>query len=114
MKNFVLFLRANTAMSPDAFSDPKEIELRANWLKSIQEKGIVVNLGGTMPPIPEMAGTIYADGTFKEGAFMEVSNFLTGYLVEEATSLEAAKEIANTNPIIKAGGSVEIREIILR
>lgn len=114
MKNFVLFLRANTSMSPDAFTDPKEVETRAAWLKNVQEEGIVVNLGGTVPPIPPMAATVFADGTTKEGPFMEVAHFITGFLVIKAADLEAAKEIAKTNPILVAGGSVEIREIILR
>lgn len=114
MKNFVLLLRANTAMSSDAFTDPKEVEMRAAWLKSVQEQGVVVNLGGTMPPIPPMAATLFADGSIKEGPFMEAAHFLTGYLIIKAADLEAAKEIATTNPILKAGGSVEIREIMLR
>lgn len=114
MKTFALFLRANKEMSPEAFSDPKEIELRAKWLEDIKAKNIVVQLGGTMPPIPTMALTLFADHHTTEGAFTEVSHFLTGYLVITATDLEAAQQIASTNPILKAGGSIEIREIILR
>ncbi len=114
MKNFVLFLRANTNMSPEAFSDPKEIELRKAWLKNLEESGAVVNLGGTMPPIPTMATTLFADGLTTLGAFKEVSHFLTGYIIVKAESLEAALELAKTNPILVAGGSVEVREILLR
>lgn len=114
MKNFALFLRANTNMSPTAFSDPKEIELRAEWLEKLKREDRVVNLGGTMPPIPNMATTLFADGSSKEGAFSEVSHFLTGFLIIQADDLEAASRIAETNPILVAGGSVEIREILLR
>lgn len=114
MKNFALFLRANKEMSPEAFSDPKEISLRAQWLEDIKEKNIVVHLGGTMPPIPGMAVTLFADENVTEGAFTEKSHFLTGYLVITASDLGAAQQIASTNPILKAGGSVEIREILLR
>ena len=114
MKNFVLFLRANTNMSPEAFSAPKELELREAWLKNIQDSGAVVNLGGTMPPIPNMATTIFADGSTTPGAFKEVSHFLTGFLIVKAESLENALALAKTNPILVAGGSVEVREILLR
>lgn len=114
MKNFVLFLRANSSMDPSAFSDPKEIKLRAKWLEEVQGKGIVKNLGGTMPPIPSQASTIFSDGTLKEGPFMEVSHFLTGFLIIEAEDLQAAQKIAETNPILIAGGSIEIREIYIR
>lgn len=114
MKNFVLALRANKSMSPTAFSDPKEIELRAKWLEEVKRQGIVVSLGGTMPPIPTMAATLFADGSVQYGPFTEFSHFLTGYLVIRADDLEAAKVVANTNPILAAGGSVEVREIILR
>ncbi len=114
MKNFVLLLRANTNMDPAAFTDPKEVADRAKWLEAIQNKGIVKFLGGTMPPIPQMAKTIFADGSVIEGPFKEVEHFLTGFLIIEAETLENAQEIAETNPILKAGGSVEIREIMLR
>lgn len=114
MKNFVLLLRENTKMEPGAFVDPKEVASRAKWLDDVKEKGIVVNLGGTMPPIPEMAMTIFNEGSVKEGPFMELSHFLTGYLIVEAEDLEGAKKIAESNPILIAGGSVEIREIMLR
>ncbi len=114
MKNFVLLLRANTKMDPGAFSDPKEVADRAKWLEEVKELGIVKYLGGTMPPIPPMSNTIFADGSSKEGPFMEVSHFLTGFLIIESEEIELAKKIAETNPILKAGGSVEIREILLR
>ncbi|MDH2206997.1 MULTISPECIES: YciI family protein [Empedobacter] len=114
MKNFVLLLRVNTNMDPGAFTDPREVADRAKWLEDVKEKGIVKNLGGTMPPIPPMATTIFADGSVKEGPFKEVEHFLTGFLIIEVEDLEAAKKIAATNPILVAGGSVEIREILLR
>lgn len=114
MKNFILFLRANTNMDPGAFSDPKEIEDRKNWLENAQNKGYVKQLGGTMPPIPDMSSTLYADGTIATGPFMQDGHFLTGYLLITAQDMNEAQEIASTNPILKAGGSVEIREILLR
>lgn len=101
-------------MSPDAFNDPKELELRAQWLEDVKSQGIIVNLGGTMPPIPPMAETIYADGSTIPGAFTEDIHFLTGYIIIKADDLEAAKKVASSNPILRAGGSVEIREIMLR
>ena len=101
-------------MSPDAFSDPKELELRAKWLEDVKKEGIVVQLGGTMPPIPQMAETIFADGSLKSGAFSEDIHFLTGYIIVKADDLEAARKVASSNPILKAGGSVEIREILRR
>lgn len=53
-------------------------------------------------------------GTLKEGPFMEVTHILTGFLIVEAEDLETAQKIARSNPILKAGGSVEIRAIMLR
>lgn len=114
MKNFVLFLRANTNMDQGAFTDPKEVADRAKWLEDIQARGAVKYLGGTMPPISPMAKSIFADGTKKEGPFIEKKHFLTGFLIIEVKDLETAQKIAETNPILIAGGSVEVREILLR
>lgn len=114
MKNFVLLLRANTTMDQEAFTDPKEVADRAKWLEDLQAKGIVKYLGGTMPPIPPMSSTLFADGSIKDGPFMEVLHFLTGFLIVESEDLESVKKIASSNPILIAGGSVEVREILLR
>lgn len=114
MKDFVLLLRANTNMDAGAFTDPKEVADRAQWLEDVKQQGVVKNLGGTMPPIPPMASTLFADGSVIEGPFKEVAHFLTGFLIVEAENMEEAKKIAATNPILKAGGSVEVREIMLR
>ncbi len=67
-----------------------------------------------MPPISPMATSIFADGSITEGPFMEEKHFLTGFLIIEAEDLEAAKKHAISNPILVAGGSVEVREILLR
>ncbi|OTG94980.1 YciI family protein [Acinetobacter sp. ANC 3832] len=114
MKHFLLLLRANIEMKPEAFTDPKEIESRLSWLEKIKNSGTVVDLGGTLPPTPLMGATIFADGSIISGAFKEVSHFLTGYLVLQAESLENALELAKDNPILVAGGSIELREIITR
>ena len=114
MKNYVLLLRVNKNMDPIAFTDPKEVLERAKWLEDMQKSGVVVHLGGTMPPLESMASTIYTDGTIENGPFTEVTHFLTGFLIVKAEDLDVAKTIAESNPILKAGGSVEIREIYLR
>lgn len=67
MKNFVLLPRANTHMSPTAFSDPKELQMRAQWLENLKSKEIIVSPGGTMPPIPNMAVTIFSVMLRKKG-----------------------------------------------
>lgn len=114
MKNYVLLLRANTNMLPAAFSDPKELRMRTQWLENLKDTEIIVSPGGTMPPTQNTAMTIFANHTEKEGPFTEKCYFLTGYLVIRSVSLESARMIAQTNPILSAGGSVEIREVMLR
>lgn len=114
MKNFVLFLRANNSMKAEAFSAPKEIADRNNWLENAHKEGYIRQLGGTMPPIPEISRTIYADETSNTGPFVQEGHFLTGYLIINAQDINEAQKIASTNPILKAGGNIEIREIVLR
>lgn len=101
-------------MKAEAFSDPKEIKSRLAWLDKIKNSGAVVDLGGTLPPIPLMGATILANSSIVPGAFKEVSHFLTGYLVLQAENLEQALELVKDNPILMAGGSIELREIITR
>jgi hypothetical protein len=64
---------------------------------------------------PEMATTVrMEDGkaVMIDGAFVNVTEALSGYLVYEADDLDAAIELATCIPHVKRGGAVEVRPVM--
>ena len=80
-----------------------------NWFGSIAAQG---KLGGGHRPGPEgktiMPGTIITDGPYAE-----VKEILMGTTVVKTETIEEAVELAKGCPILKVGGSVEVRSLIM-
>jgi hypothetical protein len=51
--------------------------------------------------------------TRKSGAGGATTNLLVGYLLVNAETVEAARELLAGNPTYEAGGTVEIRELLV-
>lgn len=47
-----------------------------------------------------------------EGAYTEIKEFISGYIVVKADTIDEAVEMAKGNPIFAIGGSIEVREVI--
>jgi hypothetical protein len=63
---------------------------------------------------PEVATTVRVDGgktVIADGPFVEIEDALDGWLIYEATDLDAAIELAAKIPTARMGGKVEIRPI---
>ena len=58
----------------------------------------------------ELARSIRADGV-TDGPFVEAKEVVAGFYILEASDLDAAVAIAGTNPVIGAGGGVEVRPV---
>lgn len=112
MKDFVLIMRANQSMN--TLPTAMDLEERIAWLAEIEKKGLMSQKGGAMPAMPEAVGFVYTDGTTIDGFENGTEHFIVGYLVIKAENIQKAKIIALTNPLLKAGGSIEVREILLR
>lgn len=57
-----------------------------------------------------LATSIRASG-ISDGPFAETTEIVAGFYVIEAPDLDAALAIAGTNPVIRAGGGVEVRPV---
>ena len=56
------------------------------------------------------ATSIRADG-ITDGPFLDTKEVVAGFYILEAPDLDAALALAGTNPVVRAGGGVEVRPV---
>jgi len=80
------------------------------WFEGLNQRGTVKGA----QPLSAQGRTISgANGRFVvDGPFTETKEAVGGYLVLQADSLEEAIEVARTNPALRYGVSVEVRQIL--
>ncbi len=58
----------------------------------------------------DLATSVRAEGV-TDGPFVDAKEVVAGFYVIEAPDLDTALAIAGSNPVVKAGGGVEVRPI---
>ncbi|WPR76004.1 YciI family protein [Algoriphagus sp. NG3] len=112
MKEFALIFRLSDIS--DFKPSPTQMEERMNWLGSIAAQNKLVDKGNTLLPIPGSAKTVKPGDVVTDGPYTEIKEFISGYIVVKAETIDEAVEIAKGNPIFKIGGSIEVREVLKR
>lgn len=112
MKEFALIFRL-TDIS-DFQPSPEQMQERLNWLGSIAARNQLVDKGNTLLPVPGSAKTVKPDNVVTDGPYTEIKEFISGYIVIKAATIEEAVVLAKENPIFKIGGSIEVREVLKR
>ncbi|MBB6329752.1 hypothetical protein HNP24_000702 [Chryseobacterium sediminis] len=110
MKEFALIFRLKDIS--DFKPSPEQIQERLNWLGSIAAQNKLVDKGNTLLPAPGTAKTVRPDNIVTDGPYTEIKEFISGYIIVQAESIDEAVEMAKGNPIFKIGGNIEIREIL--
>lgn len=113
MKEFALIFRLKDIS--DFTPTPEQMQERMNWLAAIAAQNKLANKGNTLLPTIESAKTIHANKTITDGAYTEIKEFISGYIIIRAETIDEAIAIAKDNPIFEqVGGSIEVREILKR
>lgn len=110
MKEFALIFRLKDIA--DFKPSPEQIQERLNWLGSIAAQNKLVDKGNTLLPAPGTAKTVRPDNIVTDGPYTEIKEFISGYIIVRAESIDEAVEMAKGNPIFKIGGNIEVREIL--
>lgn len=110
MKEFALIFRLKDVS--DFKPSPEQIQERLNWLGSIAAQNKLVDKGNTLLPAPGAAKTVKPDNIVTDGPYTEIKEFISGYIIVQAESIEEAVEMAKGNPIFKIGGNIEVREVL--
>jgi len=87
-------------------TEEEGMQVMAEWTAWLDAMGAAaLDPGNPVGP----SSTIHPDGSVScDGG----ANPLSGYSLIEADSIEAATEIARGCPILKAGGTVEVAEVV--
>lgn len=85
-----------------------------NWLGSIAAQKKLVDKGNTLLPTSESAKTVKPNNIITDGPYTEIKEFIVGYVIVKAESIDEAVEMAKLNPIFKIGGNIEVREVLKR
>ena len=95
MKEFALIFRLNK--NSDAKPSPEQLQERMNWLGSIAAQNKLADKGNTLSPVS--AKTVKPDNVVTDGPFTEIKEFISGYMIVKAESIDEAVEMAKANPI---------------
>jgi hypothetical protein len=109
MKEFVVIFRhAKAGYVPTQ----EEIKRRMEWLGGIAARDKLADKGRTL--IEKNARTIYPGGVKVDTPYTgSDGDFMSGFLIVKAETLDDAAELVNANPIFAMGGSIELREAIV-
>lgn len=113
MKEFALIFRLKDIS--DFKPSPEQMQERMNWLAGVAAQQKLVDKGSTLLPIPGSAKVVKPGGVVTDGPYTEIKEFVSGYVVVKAESIDEAVEIAKANPIFdQVGGNIEVREVLKR
>lgn len=112
MKEFALIFRLKELA--DFRPTPEQMQERMNWLAGIAAQNKLVDPGNTLLPFTENAKTLRSADTVTDGPYVEMKEFISGYVLVRAMDLEEAVGLARSNPIFTVGGTVEVRELLKR
>ncbi|RPE05788.1 transcription initiation protein [Chitinophaga lutea] len=108
MKEFVLIFRNST--NPHENPSPETMQERMSWMAGVAAQQKLVDKGNRLSA--SQAKTVKPGNVVTDGPYTEIKEFISGYLIIKAASIEEAVEIARQNPTFKTGGSIEVRAVL--
>ena len=108
MKEFVLIFRLRD--HADSKPSPEQVRERMNLLAGLAAQNKLADKGKSLSI--SNAKTITSDTIVTDGPYTEIKEFISGYMLVKTETIEEAVELAKGNPILKVGGTVEVREVL--
>lgn len=98
--------------NPDYRPTPEEMEqMKQDWGSFIGNLAMKEKLDSTHQ-LGFEGKQILADSSTSDGMLISENSIVSGNMIVKANSLEEAVTMAKDSPILKMGGSVEVRNII--
>jgi hypothetical protein len=112
MTKFIYLFRSNPAayrsMSPEQMQ--QTMKKWMDWKDALEKNGNIHQLGdrldGTGKVVRGKAKSV------SDGPYVEVKDFIQGFLILNATGMDQAVELAKGCPILEGDGTVEIRPFV--
>ena len=108
MKDFVLIFRNSS--NQHANPSPEQMQERMNWMGSVAAQNKLADKGNRLSA--SLAKTVKPGNIVTDGPYAEMKEFVNGYMIVKTNTIDEAVELAQANPILKAGGTIEVRAIL--
>lgn len=112
MNEFVFIFR--NSVSEGARPSPEQMQQLLtewmNWMGSIAAQDKLVDRGNRLSM--SEGKTVKPGNILTDGPYTEVKEFINGYIVVKAATIDEAVALARECPILKIGGFVEVRKIV--
>jgi hypothetical protein len=112
MTKFIYLFRSNPAayqsMSPEQMQ--QVMKKWIDWRESLEKNGHIHQLGDRL----DGKGKVVRGKakSVSDGPYVEVKDFIQGFLILKANDLDQAAELAKGCPILEGDGTVEIRPFV--
>jgi hypothetical protein len=103
----VLIYAHDSAPTEDPSQNPTEDEHKRHADELVESGALVAAYALT----PRDLATSVSGDTITDGPFLDAKEVIAGFYVIEAPDLDAALAIAQRNPVVHAGGGVEVRPV---
>lgn len=112
MSKFMYLFRSNQTANQSISAEQMQQNLKKwmDWKDTLEKNGHVKQFGERLDGTGKVV-----KGTAKsvtDGPYVEVKDFVQGYLLVEANDLNQAVELAKDCPILERDGTVEIRPFL--
>src|SRR5215510_13696788 len=112
MANFMYLFRSNPAayqsMSPEQMQ--QTMKKWMDWKDTLEKDGHIKQLGDRLDGTGKVVRG--KTKTVTDGPYVEVKDFVQGYMTVDAGDIEQALELAKGCPILESDGTVEIRPFL--
>lgn len=112
MSEFVYLFRIDRegeskAMAPERMQ--QSLQAWMAWTRSLDQRGHLRSGGQPLQP----AGKVVRgpEPVVTDGPYVEVKDYVNGFIIVEARDLAEAAELARDCPMVLGGGTVEVRPI---
>lgn len=112
MKEFVLVFRNshNAEVKPSPEQMQEVMTSWMDWMGSMAAQNKLASSGSRLSMSD--ARTVKPGNMVTDGPYTEIKEFINGYIVVKTTDISEAVELAKGCPILKMGGSVEVRATV--
>lgn len=113
MSEFVFLYRSTPEQQREAIGTParaqRSLEAYRAWIATLEAGG---HLAAHGRPLDPGGRVVKQDRIVTDGPFIEAKDVVLGFIMIEAADIEQAVELAHGCPIVKGGGSIEIRPVV--
>ena len=112
MKDFIMLFHSEPSPNMDPSPEEMQAELKKweEWMGAIGAKGKLKNPGEALGYDGK---TLHGDGTVTDGPYVEVKEFVGGFIIVSTDTIDEALALAEGCPVLANGGKVEVRDIMV-